>query len=73
MHILHCWHKIEGSERKIPYYTKCKLEKQPQYIRSGGYVLYTIKYKCCICGKEKESLEYRDYDIDRAKQYKNHE
>lgn len=73
MHIFHCWHKIKDSERKIPYKTRCEITDQPQYLHNGGYVLYTIKEKCCICNKEKESTWYRDYDFSRAKEYKVHE
>lgn len=67
MHIFHCWHKIEGSERKIKSNRKCQLSNP--YIAPGGYVLYTIRYKCCECGKEKESDIYRDYQVDRGLEY----
>ena len=70
MHIFHCWHKIENSERKIPFNTRCKLVAQPRYVRGSGYVDYTIRQKCCICGKERKSTHYRDYDTRRAKEYK---
>ena len=69
MHIFHCWHKIEDSERKIPYHTRCKIKKQPEFIHKD-YIECTIKYKCCICGKIKRSNILRDYDIKRAIKYK---
>jgi hypothetical protein len=68
MHIFHCWHKVDGSERKIPYKTKCKLQKS-QFVHDG-HIDYTIQYKCCVCGKVKESSIYRDYNISRAEEYK---
>lgn len=70
MHIFHCYHKIEGSERKIISNSKCK-ERSP-YIANGCYVLYTIMRKCCVCGKIKESPIYKDYQINRGLEYKNH-
>jgi len=68
MHIFHCWHKIEGSERKIKSNSKC--QKSDQYIQNGSYILYTVQQQCCICGKVQESPIYRDYDIFRASKYK---
>ena len=66
MHIFHCWHKIIGSERKLKSWSKCT-ESNP-YI-SNDHVRYNIKEKCCICGKEKTSPIYGDYQIDRGLGY----
>jgi len=68
MHIFHCYHTIDGTQRKIKSLSKCK-ETDP-YICSG-HVKYTTKQKCCICGKERTSPIYRDYQIDRGLNYQN--
>lgn len=68
---LHCWHKIENSERKLKGNSKC--QKSDIYVCDGRYVKYTIQEQCCVCGKVHESIIYRDYDIVRALKYKDRE
>jgi hypothetical protein len=56
----HCWHTIEGSQRKIPIPSRCRAS-EPEYIRTEwddvwpwDYILVAeVKY-CCICGKRKQ-------------------
>ncbi len=70
---LHCWHSIEGSEKKIASRSRCKKHKN-SYISDGfldmPHVKYTTQQKCCICEKQRESIVYRDFDIRRGLKYK---
>lgn len=68
MHIFHCYHTIDDTQRKMKSWSKCK-ESDP-YI-CGDHVKYTTKQECCICGKERISPIYRDYQIDRGLKYQN--
>lgn len=71
MHIFHCWHHVEGSRRKLKSNSKCK-ENDP-YIANGCYIKYKMIERCCICGKTRETLVYRDYDIQRGLTYPDYE
>ena len=66
IHIFHCYYTIEGTQRKLKSWSKCT-ESNP-YI-SGNHVRYITKQKCCICGKERISSVYWDYQIDRGLSY----
>jgi hypothetical protein len=68
MHLFHCWHEIEGSVRRIPFKSRCNINKI-QFIHRYGYVNCTMKIKCCICGKEK-LIYFRDRNIQRASLFK---
>jgi hypothetical protein len=76
---LHCWHNVEGSERKVPVPARCKL-KNPEFIReaadegrtrTGGgsvkykYVLVEVTQKCCLCPKTRV-VKYRELDVEKA-------
>ena len=69
MHLFHCWHKIQGSERKLPWNNShCKLLTDNGHYICGNEVWIEAQKQCCICGKIK-TYNYTDYDIKRALQY----
>ena len=66
----HCWHRIDGTLRKVPYKDKCA--KHDGFRRTGHYGTYIVLRgieECCVCKKRRE-YTVEDYDLMRAEAYK---
>ena len=58
----HCYHAVQGTERRIKPFSKCK--KIKTYVSEGDYIKVIRIEECCICGKTRISPIYRNYSTD---------
>ena len=74
LNIMHCWHKIDNTGRKIVFKSKCE-KIGFTVMDNNGYAWYKVDNECCRCGKVFAEINttYGDYfvkDMPTEKEYK---
>lgn len=62
---LHCWHLVEGSERKLRHPERCQ-SPAPEYIY-WALITCRVTQRCCICNKTR--YKKKDYDISEGSRF----